>query len=106
MQHCSTAFSITRTRNCERAPLALQVEFAAAHEKLALWIGTDEAAFVVEKLRPTDRQNSHQVSCFSCLVVEESERLISSSVKCLCDGEERKRSELNAVRIVCGRCPP
>ncbi len=67
MQHCSTAFSITGTRNCEQAPLALQVEFAAAHEKLALWIGTDEAAFVVEKLRPTDRAELPPVFLFFLL---------------------------------------
>src|SRR5207237_8914508 len=67
MQHCSTAFSIIRTRNCERAPLALQGEFAAAHEKLALWVGTYEAAFVVEKLRPTDRAELPPVFLFFLL---------------------------------------
>src|SRR2546428_7008467 len=60
----------------------------------------------LRSLDPQTGQNSHQFSCFSCLVVDESERLISSSVKCVAGGEERKRSELNAVRTVCGRCPP
>src|SRR5207237_8914509 len=47
-------------------------------------------------LRSLDRQtgqNSHQFSCFSCLVAEESERLISSSSTCVGDGEERKPSQ-------------
>ena len=36
------------------ATLASQVEFATAHEEATSRIGTDEAAFVVEKLGTTD----------------------------------------------------
>jgi hypothetical protein len=34
--------------------LSLQIEFAAAHEEMALGIGADKTAFLVEKLRAAD----------------------------------------------------
>src|SRR5436309_15873122 len=60
----------------------------------------------LRSLDPQTGQNSHQFSSFSSLVVEESAPLLSPSVKCVGDGEDRKRSALSPVRIRGGRCPP